>query len=367
MFQNDLGTAWGTVGYSVHPDEDGKWRHSGHMQFTYTGLYPVLEADFHLYDSGAGQYHFERRVYADKVGYATAVQAVDGPSWTGSLKAYIPFRYYSGGVQRGWVPQINWSISNNLYDNGTMELAAYENFVGEAPMLAFKRFTHGQNVLMQALRGSVRGYWMLPVAQSQVYPRWGIGAETGASGRPGLGKIYSPVWYNYLYGYLPGLTRTQGFRLTASTQYQLPTDAPFGENAISIGPRGFTAAEMRMVARQSAFQARLTADYAIPIYVGDISWFSPVAYISHFLLIPHVDWTGFGLARNGKGTAVNSSLLSVGADLTVELGNLLWAPFPCSVGVSASWLGGPYFKTIAEASENGRKPYSIGLVFSLDI
>ena len=111
----------------------------------------------------------------------------------------------------------------------------------------------------------------------------------------------------------------------------------------------------------------MTADYALPIYIGDISLFSPVAYISHFLLIPHVDWLGFGMARNGKGTPAKSSLLSVGADLTVELGNIAWVPYPCSVGVSASWLGGPYFKTLAEAAENGRKPYYVGLLFSIDL
>ena len=367
LFQNDLGTAWGTVGYSVYPDDKGVWRHSGHLQFTYTGLYPVIEAAFHLYDSGAAQYHFERRVYDGKVGYASAYLPVDGPFWMGSLKAYIPFRYNSGGIQRGWVPQVSWSVSNNLYDNGTMELAAYDNLAGDAPMLAFKDFSHGQNLLMQALHGSVRGYWMLPTAESQVYPRWGVGAETGGSFRPGIGKIYSPVMYGYLYGYLPGLTRTQGLRLSASAQHQIPTGAPFGENSVTVWPRGFTAADGRAVARVSANQLKLTADYAIPIYVGDISWFSPVAYISHFLLIPHVDWMAFGGARNGNGKPTASSLIIAGADFTVELGNFLWAPFPCSVGVSASWLGGPYFKTLAEADDNGRKPYSISLVFSLDI
>ena len=93
---------------------------------------------------------------------------------------------------------------------------------------------------MQTIRGSVRGYLMLPKADSQVYPRWGVGAEAGGSFRPGIEKIYSPVVYGYLYGYLPGFTRTQGLRLSASAQHQLPTGAPFGENSITVQPRGFT-------------------------------------------------------------------------------------------------------------------------------
>ena len=89
-----------------------------------------------------------------------------------------------------------------------------------------------------------------------------------------------------------------------------------------------------------------------------------MAYITHFLLIPHVDWTAFGGSRNGKGAPVNSSLLSAGADFTVELANFLWVPFPCSVGVSATWTGGPYYSTLATED---RKPWSVEMVFSFDI
>ena len=368
LFQNDLGTAWGTVGYSAHPDADkpSEWRHSGHVQFTYTGLYPVLEAGFDLYDKGTGQYGFQRRLYDDRIGYAASRMDVRGPSWTGHLTAYIPFRHSRSGFQRGWVPQVSWSISNNTFDNGTTELKMIEDFAREGSHAALVGIRPGDNVLMQTLRSSVRGYMMLPTADSQVYPRWGIGAEAGASVRPGLSKIYTPLAYAYLYGYVPGFTRTQGLRLTALAQVQLPMGAPFGENTVQVMPRGFTSAEGRAVARASAGQLRLTADYALPIYVGDISWFSPVAYIRNFLLIPHVDWTGFQIGKSGKD-ARNTCLLSAGADFTVELGNLAWVPYPCSLGVSASWLGGPYFKTLAESAEEGRKPYYVGLVFSFDI
>ena len=366
LFQNDLGTAWGTVGYSAHPDPDkpSEWRHSGHVQFTYTGLYPVIEAGFHLYDTGTGQYRFQRRRYTDRVGYAVTRDEVAGPYWTASVKAYIPFRYYKGGFQRGWVPQVSWSISNNAFDNGTVNLAMSDSFF-EGALPSLVDIDPGNNLPMQTARASVRGYWMMSRAESQVYPRWGIGAETGASFRPGLTGIYSPVWYGYLYGYLPGFTRTQGLKLTASAQYQLPTDAPFGENSISIQPRGFTAAEARLVARNSRTQLRMTADYALPVYVGDISCFSPVAYIRNFLLIPHVDGTAFPVSSGDR--VVLHYLASAGADLTVELGNLAWIPYPCSVGVSASWLGGSYYKTLVEAANGERKPYYVGLLFSVDL
>ena len=369
LFQNELGTMYGTIGYSAHPDPDkpSEWRHSGHLQFTYTGLFPVLEAGFDIYDKGTALYSFQERQYEDKTGYALVRRSLDRVQWSGKLSAYIPLRFNKGGSQRGFVPQLTWSISSHSFNNGTTYLRMEEDFVNGKAHAGLLDIVPGHNLPMQTFRGSLRAYMMLPRAESQTYPRWGLGVETGASLRPGMTGIYSPVWYGYVYGYVPGFTRRQGLRLTALGQQQLPTGAPFGENSVSIAPRGFTSAEAAAIARVSARQLRLSADYAIPLYVGDISWFSPVAYISHFLLVPHVDWMTFGGARNGKGTPDSSSLISAGADFTVELGNLLWAPFPCSIGVSASWLGGPYFSKLAEASDSGRKPYSVGLVFSMDI
>ena len=43
--QNKLATAIGEIGYSAHKDpyNGNKWRHSGHMRFTYSGLYPIFK------------------------------------------------------------------------------------------------------------------------------------------------------------------------------------------------------------------------------------------------------------------------------------------------------------------------------------
>ena len=373
LFQNDLGTAYGAVGYSLYPDLEngGPWIHSGHFQLTYSGLYPVLEASFHVYSKGWSQYAFQRRALDNGgTSYAITAPVSGGPSWNASLSAYIPFRYNKSGVLRGWIPKVSWSLSNNLFETGTVDLLQHGDLVSGKGHLSLKEIAPGGNILMQRLQGSIRGYWMLPTADSQVYPRLGIGAEAGGSARPGLTHRYSPDVYGYLYAYLPGFTRTQGLRLTAIGQAQIPTGAAFGENAVVFWPRGFTSADGRYIAQRSTHHVKLTADYAIPVYVGDISWFSPVAYIRNFLIIPHIDWACFGGVRvvdGKKGKDISSSLLSAGADFTVELGNFFWAPFPCSVGLSASWLGGPYFKTLAESAENGRKPYSLELIFSLDI
>ena len=373
LFQNDLGTAYGAIGYSLHPDQEdgGPWQHSGHFQFTYSGLYPVLEASFHIYGSGQNQYVFQRRsLDSGPTSYAITRTKAEGIAWNASLSAYIPFRHNKGGLVRGWVPKVSWSLSNNFFETGTVDLLGHGDLVSGKNHLALKEIVPGDNILMQSVRASVRGYWMLPKASSQVYPRLGLGLEAGGHVRPGLTHRYSPAFYGYAYGYLPGFTRVQGLRLTAIGQIQVSTGAPFGESSVVFWPRGFTTADGRTIAQQSVRQLRLTADYAIPLYAGDISWFSPAFYIRNFLLLPHVDYAVFGGARtvDGKtGKDIASGLLSAGADFTVELGNFLWAPFPCSIGVSASWLGGPYFKTLAESAEKGRKPYSVELIFSLDI
>ena len=366
LFQNELGTTWGSVGYSAHPDEDraGEWRHGGHLQFTHAGLYPVLEASFDFYDKGGALYSFQDRAYAERTGYAVVRRALDHVTWRGQLSAYVPLRFNKDGLQRGLIPQVNWSISNNPFDTGTTYLEMHQDLIQDKAHAEFLGYEPGESVLMQNLRGSLRGYIVQQTADSQVYPRLGIGAELGGSFRPGLTGIYSPACYGYLYGYLPGFTRTQGLRLSAIGAQQIHSGAPFGEYGVSVIPRGFTAADGTAIGRNAARALRLTADYAIPLYFGDISWFSPVAYITHFLLIPHVDWTTFGGARNGKGTPVNSSLLSAGADFTVELANFLWVPFPCSVGVSATWTGGPYYNTLAT---DDRSPWSVEMVFSFDI
>lgn len=368
FFQNDLGTAQGTVGYSLHPDGDGPWAHSGHLQFTYSGLYPVLEANFHLYDRGAGQYVFQQRTRDDgAVAWVTARSSEPGPSWSGSLSAYIPFRYNKGGILRGWIPKVTWNLSNNFYESGKVELTVHEDLVGGKSHAALVGVSPRANVPMQSVRASVRGWWMLPTADSQVYPRWGVGAETGGSVRPGLTHLYAPLWYGYMYGYIPGFTRTQGLRLTATLQQQVGSAAPFGENSITVWPRGLESAEGLAIARASTRQMRLTADYALPVYIGELPWLTSVACLQNLLIIPHFDWMGFNGQRTvdgRKGKAVASTLYSAGVDLTAELGSFLILPFPCSIGVEITCLGGPYFSTLAE---NDRSRWGFELIFSVDI
>ena len=105
------------------------------------------------------------------------------------------------------------------------------------------------------------------------------------------------------------------------------------------------------------WQGRLTADYAIPVYVGDLSFLSPVAYISHFLLTPHCDVTFFGAGN----------LVSAGATFAAQLKNILWAPFDGSFGVTASFNGGSAYDVLKNTGTEIDGRWHVGLVFSMDI
>jgi len=95
----------------------------------------------------------------------------------------------------------------------------------------------------------------------------------------------------------------------------------------------------------------VTADYAIPIYVGEIS-VPGVFYIKNFLLTPHADYTGLAYGYN---------LWSAGADLSASLSHLLFLPFHASIGVSFSYLGGSLYPLLEM-----KKPYSVSLIFGVD-
>ena len=170
--------------------------------------------------------------------------------------------------------------------------------------------------------------------------------------RPALTQYFAPNLYGYLYAYLPGLWRTQGLKLTAMYQQQLRNDGlQFKELAANSLPRGFESVAGSRMAMASAWQFKWTADYAIPMYFGEISMGS-VAYIRNFVLTPHFDSTSFS----------DGQLWSAGADLVAHFGKLLMIPYETNLGISFSYLGGSWMAKSAQ-----EKPFYVGLVFDIDL
>lgn len=346
LFQNTLGTLSGMVSYAHRFKDAGpsNGRNIYRLNLTYTGLYPVIEGELSIGERKSIQYFRKKFVGSDVAIEQLAGNYIDQPLVDAEVRAYIPFNFSKGGWNRGFIPQLRYVATNDRY-NKTMTVLDMQHSAGDfvSPEM-FSGIVPGDNVLMQSVYASARGYITRPVAHSQVYPSIGIGAELGYHWRLALADIYSPQLYAYLYGYLPGLAPQQGLKLSALGQYQF--DALHFENAVKTRPRGMADDALnRFLATYAPLQLRFTADYAIPFWLGDISALSPVAYIKNFVFTPHVDYTFF---KYDNGITGSGGLMSIGADLTARLANLLWFPFDCEVGLTYNYNGGRSFNNIVE-------------------
>jgi hypothetical protein len=224
----------------------------------------------------------------------------------------------------------------------------------------FVKSTGGKNIFRHYMSGSVRAYTMLGTPNSAVYPKFGIGIEAGATGSLGLKEFISPMGYLYGYGYLPGLVPQQGLKLTAMYQRKLSPDSYFGQATVTTVPRGLKN-NANLMSYLSIYNDNLTnfsADYAIPIYIGDLAIGGSFLYVKRMVLTPHFD---FNLVEN------KPSLFSVGTSLTFNLESIVFLTWPCSVGVTYSYNSGfnGQFQKLSEeyGIELGR--HFVGPVFSV--
>ena len=354
--QNLLSTAVTEAGYSAHkdPNDPSKWRHSGHMKLTYSGLYPVFQLSFDINDRGARQYSN----YADAADggiYMVKASELSGPYVQGRVSMYIPFNLSSGGWYKGVIPRVSYTITNDRFNTGTayLERSTGEPFTSSySPFVDYKE---GKNAIRQYFGGSVRAYATKGVANSQVYPRWGIGAEIGTSGSIESSRIFSPMGYVYTYGYLPGAIRTQGIKMTAMWQTKLRGKSPFSQQIVDILPRGLSnnASLGSYLSLYNRNLVKVAADYAVPIYIGDVTLGGNLLAIKRLVAYPHFDYTFI---------AQKTGLWSAGLDLTADLHAIVTLEWPCSFGITFSWNGGNAWSTLN--NEIIMKKWFIGPVFS---
>lgn len=344
LFQNTLGTLSGLASYRYMKDEfTGKgYRNAFHLSLTYSGLYPVIEAKLDIGERKAIQYGRLLAKYGELSSEQTKGWVLDCPMVKAEIDAYIPFNFSKGGWNKGLVPRLEYVISNDRFNTGAPIFGLGYNLGAFQTKAVFLDYIPGKNSLLQTITASVRAYATRKQAQSQIYPSIGIGAEIGYRQRISLAKHFSPDMYWYMYGYLPGLRPEQGLKLSALGQHQF--DATRFENVVKTRPRGLaTDALNNWLAAYAPTQIRLTADYAIPIYLGDIDLLSPVTYIKHFVLTPHYDYT---IMKFGHGFTGTGGLSSLGADLTAKVANILWFPYDSEIGLSFCYNGGTSFSDI---------------------
>ena len=357
VFQNNLATAVGEAGYSAHKDpyNKAKWRHSGHIKFTYSGLYPIFQFSFDINDRAARQYTSYTDIATGQL-YAVNSRELKTPYVNGKVSMYIPFNFNSGGWNKGVIPRLSYTITNDIFDSGTLLMERGQTYELARNNDAFVGYDEGKKTIRQYMGGSIRAYAMRYIANSQVYPRWGIGVEAGVSSGLESYKVFSPMGYVYGYGYVPGVIRTHGIRFSAMWQTKLRKESAFSQQMVDILPRGLSD-NSTLGSYLSLYNnnlVKVTADYAVPIYIGDITIGGNWLAIKRLVTYPHFDYTFAG--RFG-------GLWSAGLDLTADLHAIITLEWPCSVGVSFSWNGGSAWNLLSKNIEMSR--WFVGPVFNV--
>ncbi|MDD2594313.1 MAG: hypothetical protein PHD11_00665 [Bacteroidales bacterium] len=254
LSQNTLGTAIAQLGYSYH-----KGFHSGHLNFNYSGIFPVFELavdynDRYRMNTIIEESHVEPERYPIKY----TIDTTNVPSLDISLTTYVPLNLSKSGWNSGLIPQFSIDFSNDRYS------------IFGAPLRYRQSLSYG-----------IRYYRMQATTKTALFPRWGFGASFNGRSTYGPHNRHGNIAYAYLYGYLPGITRQQGIKLSATYQKQFTNDL-FGylPNIASV-PRGYKKFILMDY-------AKFTFDYAIPIYLGDVSW-PWLYYLKRLQVVPFTD------------------------------------------------------------------------------
>jgi hypothetical protein len=272
---------------------------------------------------------------------------------------YIPWNFSSGGWYKGLIPKLSYRIGNDMFNTSmsVMKIPQTADLSeGRNKFYSYEYSTAGTNGFRHSLSGSLRAYAVLPTPKSAVYPKWGIGVEAGAHGGFESADYISPMGYGYIYGYVPGIIPTHGIKLTAMHQMKL-SDAPFGQATVNIMPRGLSGNSelLSWLSIMNESMTRLTADYAFPIFIGDLALGGNFFSIKRLVVNPHFDYTMAG----GYG------LLSAGAELILDMNSILTLELPCSFGVTYSYNGGSGFDAFSKQSGIPIGRHYVGPTFNI--
>lgn len=297
--QNTLGTAVTMLGYSYH-----KGFHAGHLKFSYSGWYPVLQVSA---DVNAEE-RYNVRIVKDSVGIRQVIEGAPGALVQLEGLAYVPWKFNSHGWQRGIVPQIAVQYDNNGYFDTPSQ-----------------KYLFGTTIVP-----AIQLYAMRDIQRSGIFPRWGIGAIAKMKFVANGGENFGNASSLYLYGYLPGFAPNHGIKLSSGFQRQNVEGKNYYLGNLVNMPRGY---------KKSFFGTSYmmgTADYAFPIYLGDISVWE-LAYLKRLQVIPFADYAVIkGYSGEGSSTPSNLRLSSCGTSILVDMSPFMWG-VQCSVGVRYSY------------------------------
>lgn len=113
--QNDLGTAYGQLGYSYH---DGY--HALHGRFTYSGWYPVFSLQVDYNDASA---------YNTFVRNDTLFKFNEHPSCQARLMAYVPLSFRRQAWTKQLIPSVQYYIDNSRWYSQKSRRYEYSSFM----------------------------------------------------------------------------------------------------------------------------------------------------------------------------------------------------------------------------------------------
>ena len=357
LFQNYHGMS-GSLGYSWNGQ-----RSSYHAKFEYSGLYPVFEGQFDVNEEEVRHYRMTRIHYVEDGSdrLATMWNAASYPSVAGSLRAYVPLVFSKGGWNRGVIPMVRLSFTNDMFDSSLQEYDAYPYLGGEYVHLGLTGYQQGRIAPMSRLGVNVRAYSMLSKPSEALYPRLGIGAELGYGMRPGVARAFNSNAYAYIYGYLPGFVEGHSIKLSAISQVQINGSFPhFHESQVSVIPAGLSdeSGISRLIDNSYPVQVNMSAEYAFPAIALDWAGLGPVAYVRNM----EFRFLGEFACYGRKLPDARSNLYGAGASVAFHLGNFFWLPFDTRIGAQYIRNGGSLIATAdPDASLN-----NFGMIFSVD-
>lgn len=289
--QNDLGTVRSMLGYSYH-----NGFHSGHAKVMSVIADFDVEASFDINDRK--QIVYERTPVG---GY----HATSGnrPFCNFGLTVDYPLNLYSGGWSSMLVPSVSWNVSND-------------------------RFNSERSYCDNSASVGVRYYRMLSTATSAIFPRWGYSIDAYHSLSLST-REKMPLTYVGAYAYLPGITRTQGVKLSVQAQMRHTGKGIYYNNSYASLPRGYSFDANGLPSEK---YLKFTVDYAIPIWIGDLT-IPHAFYFKRLKLIPFGDY-----AIERTLTSGDYCFWSAGTDLTVDF-SVIRFRFEASCGVRYAYTG----------------------------
>lgn len=289
FFQNDLESSYGQIGVQAF----GGSLPALHLQWVYSEGVPVIQLRLSAGGRKAMFQDYNITTTSSTITFDPVLDTLQYPSLSATARIYVPINLSRGAWNSGLIPSLTISATNDIVTSVDYESGVITK----------------DNSNPVGLQAALRGYTMLPAPPSGIFPKLGVGAEIGVVDYP-LRRAWTPGnKYISLYGYLPGLARTHGLRLSAAASQE------FGGKW------------------QQSSTMSASAEYALPFAPVDWSFMCPVTYVRNFELHIYGSWDYMGTTNmlNGQTDGVNNAY--VGAGICAHLANFAWMPYSIRIGL----------------------------------